>query len=72
VHRIFVEEGLDLAFWFTFAKYHMPVSSDPRRAADLASHGLVSLLPEGPGSGCQGLGWRPRLAFEARAALQAS
>ncbi len=72
VHRIFVEEGLDLAFWFTFAKYHMPVSSDPRRDADLASHGLVSLLPEGPGSGYQGLGWRPRLAFEAMAALQAS
>ena len=72
MHRIFVEEGLDLAFWFTFAKYHMPVSSDPRRAADLASHGLVSLLPEGPGSGYQGLGWRPRLAFEAMAALQAS
>jgi hypothetical protein len=72
VHRIFVEEGLDLAFWFTFAKYHMPVSSDPRRDADLASHGLVSLLPDGPGSGYQGLGWRPRLAFEAMAALQAS
>jgi hypothetical protein len=72
VHRIFVEEGLDLAFWFTFAKYHMPVSSDPRRDADLASHGLVAVLPEGPGIGYQGLGWRPRLAFEAMAALPAS
>jgi hypothetical protein len=29
----------------------------------------LSLLPEGPGSGYQGLGWRPRLAFETMAAL---
>jgi hypothetical protein len=70
VNQIFVEEGLDLAFWFTFAGYHMPASSDPHRDADLASYGLVSLLPEGPGRGYQGLGWRPRLAFETMAALQ--
>jgi hypothetical protein len=63
-------EGLDLAFWFTFVGYHMLPSSDPRRGADLASYGLVALLPEGPGSGCQGLGWRPRLSFETMAALQ--
>ncbi|HEX4092873.1 MAG TPA: hypothetical protein VHZ33_29500 [Trebonia sp.] len=69
VNQIFVEEGLDLAFWFTFAKYHMPASPDPRRDADLASHGLVCVLPEGPGAGYQGLGWRPRAAFEAMAAL---
>ena len=68
VNQIFVEEGLDLAFWFTFAGYQIPASSDPHRDADLASYGLVSLLPEGPGSGYQGLGWRPRLAFETRAA----
>ena len=72
VNRIFVEEGLDLAFWFTFAKYHMPASPDPRRDADLASHGLVCVVPEGPGSGYQGLGWRPRQAFDALAALRAS
>jgi hypothetical protein len=70
VNEVFVEEGLDLAFWFTFAGYHMPASSDPHRDADLASYGLVSLLPEGPGSGYQGLGWRPRLAFETMAGLQ--
>jgi hypothetical protein len=63
-------EGLDLAFWFTFVGYHMLPSSDPRRGADLASYGLVALLPQGPGSGCQGLGWRPRLSFETMAALQ--
>jgi hypothetical protein len=32
----------------------------------------VSMLPEGPGSGYQGLGWRPRLAFGAMAGLSAS
>jgi hypothetical protein len=69
VNQVFVEEGLDLAFWFTFAKYHMPASPDPERDADLASHGLVCVLPDGPGSGYQGLGWRPRLAFQAMAAL---
>jgi hypothetical protein len=51
MNQIFVEEGLDLAFWFTFAGYHMPPSSDPHRDADLASYGLVSLLPEGPARG---------------------
>ena len=42
VNQIFVEEGLDLAFWFTFAKYQIPASSDPHRDADLASYGLVT------------------------------
>ena len=72
VNQIFLEEGLDLAFWFTFAAYHQPASSDPRRDVDLASYGLVSLLPDGPGCGYQGLGWRPRLAFETMAALEMS
>ncbi|HSZ41851.1 MAG TPA: hypothetical protein VK817_17990 [Trebonia sp.] len=69
LNQIFVEEGLDLAFWFTFAGYDMPSSPDPHRDADLASYGLVSLLPNGPGGGYQSLGWRPRLAFETMAAL---
>jgi hypothetical protein len=42
-----------------------------RRSAPHVSYGLVSMLPEGPGSGYQGLGWRPRLAFEAMANLKA-
>jgi hypothetical protein len=69
LNEIFVEEGLDLAFWFTFAGYAQATSDDPRRDVDLASYGLVSMLPEGPGSGHQGLGWRPRAAFDAMAAL---
>jgi hypothetical protein len=69
LNQVFAEEGLDLAFWFTFAGFHQPASADPRRDVDLASYGLVSMLPEGPGSGYQGLGWRPRLAFEAMTRL---
>jgi hypothetical protein len=72
LNQVFTEEGLDLAFWFTFAGYLNMVSADPRHDLDLASYGLVSMLPEGPGSGYQGLGWRPRLAFEAMARLTAS
>ena len=71
LNQIFAEEGLDLAFWFTFAGYHQPASTDPRRDVDLASYGLVSMLPEGPARGYQDLGWRPRLAFEAMAKLKA-
>jgi len=71
LNQVFTEEGLDLAFWFTFAGYHQPASTDPRRDVDLASYGLVSMLPEGPARGYQDLGWRPRLAFEAMAKLKA-
>jgi hypothetical protein len=69
LNQVFAEEGVDLAFWFTFAGYHQPTSPDPRQDADLASYGLVTMLAEGPGSGYQGLGWRPRLAFAAMAGL---
>jgi hypothetical protein len=69
LHEIFTEEGADLAFWFTFAGYHHTTSADPALDVDLASYGLVSVLPEGPGSGYQGLGWQPRLAFATMASL---
>jgi hypothetical protein len=72
VNQIFVEEHLDLAFWYTFASYRMHTSADPRHDTDLASLGLISLLGEGPGLGYQGLGWQPRLAFEAMAGLPVS
>jgi hypothetical protein len=52
-------EGLEV--WFA------PYPPEPTTA----SYGLVSMLPEGPGSGYQDLGWRPRLAFEAMAKLKA-
>jgi hypothetical protein len=66
---VFAEEGVDLAFWFTFAGYGMVTDPQPRRDLDLASYGLVRLLPGGPPAGYQGLGWEPKLAFQALAGL---
>jgi hypothetical protein len=56
LNQIFVEEGPDLTFWVTFAGYRQPTSSDPLLDVDLASYGLASMLPDGPGSGHKGLG----------------
>ena len=41
--------------------------SDPRRDLDMASYGVVKMLPGGPGTGYHGLGWEPKLAFGALA-----
>jgi len=64
---IFAEEGVDLAFWFTFAGYPLVGDPDPRRDLDMASYGVVKVLPGGPGTGYDGLGWEPKLAFAALA-----
>ncbi|GAA2251689.1 hypothetical protein GCM10010430_38530 [Kitasatospora cystarginea] len=58
------EEGLDSAFWFTFANYHAPHSFDPEYDLDLGSYGVVAVLGEG---GRPGLGWRPKAVFDALA-----
>ena len=68
LHGIFAAEGVDLAFWFTFAGYGLVHHPDPRRDLDMASYGLVKMLPSGPGTGYEGLGWEPKLAFAALAA----
>jgi hypothetical protein len=60
-----------LSHWggFTFAGYGLVHKTEPRRDLDLASYGLVRLLPDGPGTGQHGLGWEPKLAFRALAEL---
>ncbi len=68
LNAVFAEEGVDLAFWFTFAGYPLVHDSEPRRDLDMASYGLVKMLPGGPGTGHHGLGWEPKLAFAALAA----
>jgi hypothetical protein len=45
---VFAAEGVDLAFWFTFAGYGLVHDPDPRRDLDLASYGLVRMLPRRP------------------------
>jgi len=70
LNAIFTEEGVDLAFWFTFAGYPLVHDPDPRRDLDMASYGVVKMLPGGPGHhgpGHHGLGWEPKLAFGALA-----
>jgi hypothetical protein len=67
VGRVFREEGVDLAFWYTFAGYYLTRNADPRLDVDLASYGVVSMDPGGAGGGQHGLGWTPRLVFDALA-----
>jgi hypothetical protein len=69
---VFRAEGVDLAFWFTFAAYYPPRNADdPRLDLDLASYGVVSMLPAGTGAGHQGLGWTKRLVFDTLAKASA-
>src|SRR5215471_1862340 len=51
LNAIFAEEGVDLAFWFTFAGYPLVHDPDPRHDLDMASYGVVKMLPGGPGQG---------------------
>ncbi|GHF29716.1 hypothetical protein GCM10017786_74640 [Amycolatopsis deserti] len=54
----FEAEGLDGAFWFTFAGYGLPHRADPARDLDLASYGVVKLTDAG---------LRPKAVFHAMA-----
>jgi hypothetical protein len=44
---LFDEEGVDTAFWFTFAGYGFPHRADPRFDLDMASYGVCKLMPDG-------------------------
>jgi hypothetical protein len=44
---VFDEEGVDAAFWFTFAGYSSPHHADPRFDLDMASYGVCKLMPDG-------------------------
>ena len=46
---VFEEAGIDAAFWFTFAGYGHPHRDEPRADLDLASYGVVKMLPGGAG-----------------------
>ena len=67
LQAIFEDEGVDLAFWFTFAGYELVHHAGPLQDLDLASYGVVKMLETGPGTGYQGLGWEPKAAFGALA-----
>ncbi|MEJ2853314.1 MULTISPECIES: hypothetical protein [unclassified Saccharothrix] len=44
---MFEEEGVDTAFWFTFAGYEYPHHPNPHFDLDLASYGVCKLMPDG-------------------------
>ena len=41
--------GVDAAFVYTFANRHLPTTGDPEHDYDLASRGIVRVLPDGDG-----------------------
>jgi hypothetical protein len=59
---IFEAEGVDTAFWFTFAAYGNPYAEDPAHDLDMASYGVVKVL-----SGQTDPGWAPKAVFHAMA-----
>lgn len=68
---IFEEEGVDGAFWFTFAMPLYPGSDDPASDLDTASYGLVRPVsdPNRSGAAYPGLPWEPKASFHALARL---
>ncbi|MFF3869860.1 hypothetical protein [Micromonospora sp. NPDC001898] len=64
---IFAAEGVDTAFWCTFAAYNLPHREDPVRDVDRASYGLVKVFEDRLGDTYPDLPWEPKAAFTALA-----
>jgi hypothetical protein len=65
--ELFEAEGVDTAFAYTFANYHLPHRADPREDLDMASCGVVKVLEDGGGRTYPGMPWEPKPAFGALA-----
>jgi hypothetical protein len=66
--EIFEDEGVDTAFWHTFAGYAFPdESGSTLRDLDLASYGVVRVLKSGRGHTYPDMGWEPKEVFHAMA-----
>jgi hypothetical protein len=61
-------EGVDGAFWFTFAGFENPYHADPRYDLDRASYGVVKMLDGATGDAYPGMPWEPKQSFHALAA----
>ena len=69
---IYETEGIDSAFWFTFAGFEFPRHhTDPHRDHDLASYGAVAVLEHGRGTTYPDMAWEPKQVFGALAAAYA-
>src|SRR5262249_5771882 len=62
---LYEQEGIDAAFWFSFANYDKPRRADPARDLDLASYGVVAVLEPDDGHGAPA--WVRKEAFAALA-----
>ena len=60
-------EGVDTAFAYTFACWHLPHRDDPREDLDMASFGVVKVFEDRPGRAYAGMAWEPKAAFAALA-----
>jgi len=58
----FDAEGIDSAFWFSFAGFALPHRDDPARDVDMASYGAVAVSDLGPDGGQT---WEPKQVFHA-------
>ena len=56
---VFEAEGVDSAFVFTFANYHLPERAD----LDLASMGVVTVFEDRIGTTYPDMAWEPKAAF---------
>jgi hypothetical protein len=65
---LFDTEGVDTAFVYTFANYHLPHRAGPRADLDLASYGVVTVFEDRFGTTYPDLRWEPKAAFAAVAA----
>ena len=62
--EVFDEEGVDSAFWFSFASFALPHREDPARDVDMASYGVVA-VSDLASDGSQT--WEPKEVFHAMA-----
>ncbi len=69
---IYETEGIDSAFWFSFAGFEFTRHhTDPHRDFDLASYGVVAVLGHGRGTTYPDMAWEPKQVFGALAAAYA-
>ncbi|HVV12966.1 hypothetical protein [Amycolatopsis sp.] len=60
---VFEAEGVDSAFWFSFAGFELPRREDPERDLDLSAYGLVAVLENAYGTTYPDMRWEPKAVF---------
>jgi hypothetical protein len=61
---MFLQEPIEGSFVFNFASYNLPTDENPEFDLDMASYGIVKVLPDGAkGATYQDMPWEPKKAF---------